>query len=119
MVYYLSERRILHFPLSESEADPRSENMSRKEVSWLLGVTFAGLATGFILLILTLSMVYAIVLCSVGAVIVWPLARSERGDSFALNATAIYFVSAVIGVAVGWGSTIGTGLPIASILAYL
>jgi hypothetical protein len=101
--------------MSEIESG-KNEAISRKEVCWLLAVTFAGLGTGFILLILTLSMLYAVILCSIGILIVWPLARNEKGDEFALHATAIYFVSSVIGVAVGWGSTMGTGLPVDTVL---
>jgi hypothetical protein len=108
----------VNLSLSEIESG-KNEAISHKEVSWLLAVTFAGLGTGFILLILTLSMVYAILLGSVGVLIVWPLARSEKGASFALNATAIYFVSSVIGAAVGWGSTMGTGLPVDTLLQKL
>ena len=88
--------------------------ITRTEASWLLVATFAGLGTGFIMLILTLSMVYSVVLSSIGILIVWLLARNEKGDGFALQAAGIYFVSSVIGVVVGWGSTIGTGLPVVS-----
>jgi hypothetical protein len=104
-----------------SEIAPESDEivLGRKEVSWLLGVTFAGLGTGFVLLILTLSTIYAIVLCSFGVLIVWPLAKKEKGGGFALNATGIYLISAIVGVAVGWGSTFGTGLPVGNILQRL
>jgi len=88
--------------------------ITRTEASWLLVATFAGLGTGFILLILTLSMVYSVVLSSIGILFVWFLARNEKGDGFALQAAGIYFVSSVIGALVGWGSTVGTGLPVVS-----
>jgi hypothetical protein len=93
--------------------------VTRTEASWLLVATFAGLGTGFILLILTLSMVYSVVLSSLGILFVWFLARNDKGDGFALQAAGIYFVSSVIGVMVGWGSTFGTGLPVVSALQRL
>ncbi len=105
--------------MSKVEPTPDEIAIGREEVSWLLGVTFAGLGTGFVLLILTLSTVYSIVLCSFGVLIVWPLAKKEKGGGFAINATGIYLVSAIVGVAVGWGSTFGTGLPVVSILQRL
>jgi hypothetical protein len=105
--------------LTTKISDNENQNISHKEVSWLLGVTFAGLGTGFILLILTLSMIYAVILCSLGILIVLPLARNEKGNDFAMQAVAIYFVSGVIGVVVGWGSTFGTGLPLTSILSQI
>jgi hypothetical protein len=93
--------------------------VTRAEASWLLVATFAGLGTGFIMLILTLSMIYSVVLSSVGVVIIWFLARNEKGKGFALQAAGIYFVSAVIGTVVGWGSTVGTGLPVVSLIQKL
>jgi hypothetical protein len=93
--------------------------VTRTEASWLLVATFAGLGTGFIMLILTLSIIYAITLSSIGVLIVWFLARNEKGDGFALQTAGIYFVSTVIGTAVGWGSTIGTGLPVVSAIQRL
>jgi len=104
--------------LSETDS-PGEGTTNSKEISWLLGATFAGLGTGFIMLILTLSLIYAIALCAFGILVVWPLASAEKGKDFALQATGVYFTAAVIGVGVGWGSTIGTGLPVASIFPWL
>ncbi len=92
------------------------DTISREEASWLLAVTFAGLGAGFVLLILTLSMVNAIGLCALGILIVWPLARNKNtNNQFVFRSVGIYLASCVVGVVVGWSSTFGTGLPVVSI----
>ena len=98
--------------------DDLDGSISRAEASWLLAVTFAGLGTGFIMLILTLSMLNAVALCALGMMFVWPLAKNKNKDShFALKSSGIYFASCIVGVAVGWSSTFGTGLPVVSVLS--
>lgn len=103
--------------INSNNAAHHEENgtMTHKEASWLLAVTFTGLGTGFILLILTLSMVYSAILCATGLLVVWPLARTVKGTDFAMQASFIYFASAIVGIAVGWGATFGTGLPVVAI----
>jgi hypothetical protein len=85
----------------------------RRESSWLIGATFAGLATGFIAFWLTLVVAYAIIISSAGALVVWLFAKDAMGEDFASHATVIFLVSIVIGVLVGLGSSYGSGVPIA------
>jgi hypothetical protein len=88
-------------------------DLARKEPSWLVATTFAGLATGFITFWLTLVVAYSIILSSTGALIVWFFARGLGGEEFAERATVIFLVSIVIGVSVGVASSFGSGVPIA------
>ena len=101
--------------MSAIKSEGTGDIISRADASWLLAVTFAGLGAGFVMLILTLSMINAIILCALGVVFVWPLAKGKKGNQFALQSTGIYVASSIAGVAVGWASTFGTGLPVVSI----
>jgi uncharacterized membrane protein YccC len=83
-----------------------------RNASWLLALTFIGLMVGFVLLILTLSWVNSAVLSGLGAFFVWTAAKRGHVQSFATQAIAVYLVSAGVGIAVGWATTIGTGLPV-------
>jgi hypothetical protein len=87
-----------------------------KTFTWLLALVFVGLMVGYVILLLTLSFPYAVILCSIGALFVWPVAENTGGRGFATDAVIVYLVSAVIGVAVGWATTIGTGLPVSVVL---
>ena len=102
--------------LSQTKPESSTDTISHGDASWLLAVTFAGLGTGFVLLILTLSMANAIVLCAAGILIVWPLSRNKKGNQFALQSSGIYYAACIAGVTVGWASTFGTGLPVDGIL---
>jgi hypothetical protein len=102
--------------LSRIRSNNSTDTISHTDASWLLAVTFAGLGSGFVMLILTLSMVNAILLCTLGILVVWPLSRNKKDNNqFALESIGIYYASAIVGVTVGWASTFGTGLPVGSI----
>lgn len=95
-------------------ASVTTENdLSRKEPSWLVATTFAGLATGFITFWLTLVVAYSIILSATGVIVVWFFARGLGGDDFAMRAVIIFLISIVVGVAVGVASSAGSGMPVA------
>jgi hypothetical protein len=83
-----------------------------EEPSWLIAGVFAGLAVGFISFWATLSFVYAEGLSALGAVFVWPLAKSVGTKDFEKRATVVYLVATVIGVGVGFASSLGSGVPV-------
>ena len=105
--------------MPQIRSEPSSDTISHADASWLLAVTFAGLGTGFVMLILTLSMVNAILLCAIGILVVWPLSRNKKGNRFALQSSGIYYAASIVGISIGWASTFGTGLPVGSIYGFI
>ena len=88
------------------------KKIARQQQSWLLAALFAGLGTGFILFWVTLAVLYASIICGIISLVVWPLSRGRWDSNFATKAVITFFVATVIGVLVGLGTTVGTGLPL-------
>ena len=70
------------------------------------------MGVGFIAFWVTLSLVYAEGLSAIGALVVWPLANNLACSNFATRATIVYIVATVIGVGVGFATSLGTGVPV-------
>jgi hypothetical protein len=95
--------------LAHSETRVRSKN---EESSWLIAAVFAGLGIGFISFWVTLSFVYAEGLSAIGAVFVYPLSKELGIKEFETRATIVYIVATIIGVGVGFASSMGSGVPV-------
>ena len=86
--------------------------LARQRQSWMVATLFAGMGTGFIVFWVTLAILNASILCAVISLVVWPLSRDKGGQNFATKTTILFFVATIIGILVGLGSTVGSGLPI-------
>ncbi|MGI0091220.1 MAG: hypothetical protein ACREBS_05885 [Nitrososphaerales archaeon] len=98
--------------MTEANQKLRSPN---EEISWFIAATFAGLGAGFIAFWLTLSLVYSEGLCAIGVLVVWPFAKTMGRTGFANRATFIYLAATVIGIGVGFASSLGTGVPVTGV----
>lgn len=87
-------------------------SITRQKQSWMLAATFAGMGTGFIAFWVTLVILNAGILCAIISLIAWPISRDKGGQNFATKTTILFFLATVIGILVGLGSSVGTGLPV-------
>ena len=86
--------------------------ISRPQQTLMLATIFGGLATGFIAFWSTLSLVYPALIGAIGSAVVWTIAK-QRGESYFAMMTALtFFVTALVGMGVGVGSSFGSGVPI-------
>jgi hypothetical protein len=99
-------------PNQENNNNVKEWEIDKSKHSILLSVTFAGLGTGFIAFWLTLTFLYSGLLCAMGGLIVWALVRGMKGEDFATRSFVLFFISALIGIGVGYGSSFGSGVPI-------
>lgn len=79
----------------------------------MLASLFAGMGIGFVLFWVTLDIINAGIICAIISLVVWPLSRDKVGRDFATKTAILFFVATVIGILVGLGSTVGSGLPLA------
>ena len=86
--------------------------LARQRQTWILATVFAGMGIGFVIFLVTLVILNASILCAVISAVVWPLSRNKGGPDFATKATVVFFVATMIGILVGLGSCIGSGLPV-------
>ena len=84
----------------------------REDGSFLIASVFVGLGTGFIAFWLTLSIVYSATICAFGIPVVWFVARDVRKIQLTNQAMIVYFISALVGIGVGFASSFGTGMPV-------
>jgi uncharacterized membrane protein len=103
----------LPFSQGPSATDSTAKNQIRREdASFIIATFFAGLGAGFVVFWLTLSITHSILFCAVGVPLVWFVGRNMKGIEMINQAMIIYFVSAIIGVGVGFASSFGTGIPV-------
>ncbi len=86
--------------------------LARERQTWILATVFAGMGIGFVIFWVTLVILNASILCAVISAVVWPLSRGKGGSDFAAKATVVFFVATIVGILVGLGSSIGSGLPV-------
>ena len=102
-------------PNQENNNNADEGELDRSAHSILLSVTFAGLGTGFIAFWVTLNFLYSGLLCGFGGLIVLGFVRGMRGDEFATRSFALFLISGIIGIGVGFATSFGTGMPISII----
>lgn len=81
----------------------------------MIAVVFAGMGTGFIAFWVTLSMLNSSALSAIISLFVWPISRDKVGRDFATKATILFFAATIIGILVGFASSIGSGLPLSGL----
>lgn len=87
-------------------------SLQKTQQTLIIADIFAGLATGFIAFWTSLSLVYPPIFGAIGAAIAWTVARGRGDSNYAMMIAMIFFVTALIGMGVGVGSSFGSGAPI-------
>ena len=95
-----------------SEVAGDQTRIARLKQSWMIAAVFVGMGTGFIVFWLTLVMLNAVIFSAFISLVAWPITREKGGSDFATKTTILFFVATIVGILVGLGSSIGSGLPV-------